>query len=345
MGKDYNVVRFGARISTAMLEFHLPTGAAMSRRQILLAVLVLLVFALLWGSIERRILVVRLASFLGPAPEQQSAAADQGEGVRWLDDYYTVEALDDRTFAIGEPRYAQQNFSYLIVGSERAVLFDAGPGVRDIRPIAQSLTDRPILFVPSHFHFDHLGGVVDFANVAVVDLPQLRERVQDGRLRLTSVEHLGFTEGFATPTLPITEWLKPGGAISLGDRSLLVLHTPGHTPESISLVEASTGLIFSGDFLYPGPLYAFLPGSAMGDYQAGARTLLASAPGQARLLGAHRTAASGLPELTRGDLEDLAQTLREIHGGLRSGTGIYPVTYWVNERISLLAEPRWLQRW
>lgn len=314
----------------------------MTRRRILL---VLLTFALLWGSIERRSLVVRLASFMGPAKELQPADADQGGTARWLDDYYTVEALDDRTFAIGEPRYAQQNFSYLIVGSERAVLFDAGPGVRDIRPIAQSLTDRPILFVPSHFHFDHLGNGVGFTEVAVVDLPQLRKRAKDGRLRLTSGEHLGFTEGFATPTLPITEWLKPGGAISLGDRSLLVLHTPGHTPESISLVEAATGLVFSGDFLYPGPLFAFLPGSAMGDYQKGVRTLLESSPIAPRLLGAHRSAASGLPELTRADLEDLEQALIAIHRRQRPGTGIYPVTYSVNEQISLLAEPRWLQRW
>ena len=34
---------------------------------------------------------------------------DEGPGVRWHDDYFTVQALDARTFAIGEPRYYQQN--------------------------------------------------------------------------------------------------------------------------------------------------------------------------------------------------------------------------------------------
>ena len=53
---------------------------------------------------------------------------------RWIDDYYVVEAIDATTIAIGEPRYYQGNYSYLIIGAERAVLFDAGTGTRDIVP-------------------------------------------------------------------------------------------------------------------------------------------------------------------------------------------------------------------
>jgi hydroxyacylglutathione hydrolase len=313
-------------------------------RRILLLLALLLVFALLWGMAERRIVVARLASAFLPTPELEEAT-DQGPRARWVDDYYTVEELDERTFAIGEPRYAQRNFSYLIVGSDRAVLFDAGPGVRDIRPIAEALTDRPITFIPSHFHFDHLGDGISFPSIAVVDLPYLRSRAEDGELALTSGEHLGFLEGFALPTLSVTEWIAPGSTISLGDRSLLVLHTPGHTADSITLVEAATGLIFSGDFVYPGPLFAFLPGSAMGDYLDGAGAILHSAPSESRILGAHRMELSGLPELTLGDVEDLEAVLQQIQRRELAGEGIYPVIYEVNERMSLWAEPRWLQRW
>jgi hydroxyacylglutathione hydrolase len=39
---------------------------------------------------------------------------------RWIDDYYVVEDIDATTFAIGEPRYYQGNYSYLIIGAERA---------------------------------------------------------------------------------------------------------------------------------------------------------------------------------------------------------------------------------
>jgi glyoxylase-like metal-dependent hydrolase (beta-lactamase superfamily II) len=51
--------------------------------------------------------------------------------LRWFDDYYVVAELGDGAYAIGEPRYGQCNFSYLIVGSDRALLFDTGPGIRD----------------------------------------------------------------------------------------------------------------------------------------------------------------------------------------------------------------------
>lgn len=315
----------------------------MNPRRIMTPVM-LLVLVLLWGMSERRMVVARLASVFLPAPEL-AEATDQGPRARWADDYYTVEELDERTFAIGEPRYGQQNFSFLIVGSDRAVLFDAGPGVRDIRPIAQSLTDRPITFIPSHFHFDHLGDGISFSSIAVVDLPYLRARAEDGELALTNGEHLGFAEGFALPTLSVTEWIAPGEEVSLGDRSLLVLHTPGHTRDSITLVESATGMIFSGDFVYPGPLFAFLPGSGMGDYLDGAQAILQSAPNKPRVLGAHRSELSGLPELTLSDVEDLEAVLLQIQQWELAGEGIYPVIYEVNERMSLWAEPRWLQRW
>ena len=40
---------------------------------------------------------------------------DEGEEAIWFDDYYTIQKIDERTFAIGEPRYYQLNFNYLIL--------------------------------------------------------------------------------------------------------------------------------------------------------------------------------------------------------------------------------------
>jgi len=154
-----------------------------------------------------------------------------------------------------------------------------------------------------------------------VDLPDLRERAENGRLPPTTAKHLGFAEGFAPPTLTVTEWIAPGSSISLGDRSILVPHTPGHTPDSITLFELSTALIFSGDFIYPGPLLVFLPGSAMGDYLEGAETLLESAHGASRILSAQRRASRGLPELSLRDVEDLEGVLEAIYRGEQSGEG------------------------
>jgi|SRR5215831_11441299 len=65
----------------------------------------------------------------------------------WNDDYFLLEEIDPTTLAIGEPRYYQGNCSYLIIGRQRAVLFDAGTGTRDIVPVVRSLTTLPITVI------------------------------------------------------------------------------------------------------------------------------------------------------------------------------------------------------
>jgi len=299
--------------------------------------------AISWGIAERRRLVV-YAFALEDVPALLEPI-DQGPDARWADDYYTIERIDEQTFAIGEPRYPQQNFNYLILGSERAVLFDAGPGVRDIRPVVETLTDLPITFVPSHFHYDHVGGEFAFERVAIIDLPHVRARIVNDAFTLTPMEHLGFVEGYERRTFHVSEWLTPGGSISLGDRKLRVLHTPGHTPDSISLFDEESGLVFSGDFIHPGSLYGFLPNSSMREYVDGAETMLGAIPEDVRILGAHRVEAPGVPELAFEDVKDLRETLEAVRQRYQDGTGRYPQSFVVNERVTLLAEPRWLQRW
>ena len=223
---------------------------------------------------------------------------DEGEGVVWFDDYYTIHKIDERTFAIGETRYYQLNFNYLILGDSRAVIFDAGTGQRDIGAVVASLTDLPVTFIPSHLHYDHIGNDVVFDRTALVDLPHLRARAENSKLKLTRFEHLGEVEGYPLPELTVSEWLAPNETIDLGGRSLKVLYTPGHTQDSISLLDEEAGYLFAGDFLYPGQLYGFLPNSNMGDYLQGAQTIESVSGMNLRVFGAHRDDALGVPELT-----------------------------------------------
>lgn len=76
-----------------------------------------------------------------------------------------------------------------------------------------------------------------------------------------------------------------------------------------------SGVLFSGDFIYPGPVYAFLPNSGMGDYLQGAETVLASAPDETRIFGAHRVEPPAVPELVMDDVEDLHATFSAIKAG------------------------------
>ena len=309
-------------------------------------VLFVLTIGLTWGFIERRVVVFNVLATVGPGePPSLLEMADEGPFVRWHDDYFTVQEITPQTFAIGEPRYAQQNYNYLIVGEERALLFDAGPGIRDIRQVAEALTDKPIVFLPSHFHYDHIGNQVSFDEIAVVDLPYLRERVQDNRLTISRNEHLGAFEGFSAPTWEVDHWWPVGSEIDLGRRSLILLHTPGHTLDSVSLWDEENGIVFSGDYLYPGELYAFLPNSRMGDYLSTSESLLATLPEDIVFFGAHRSEGPGAPTLTSVDLNDLNSGLEDIKRRLSSGEGSYPQAFYINDRLVILAEPRWLQDW
>jgi hypothetical protein len=48
--------------------------------------------------------------------------------------WFHILKIDPGTYAISEPKYWQQNVSYLILGSRSGVLFDTGHGRRDRRP-------------------------------------------------------------------------------------------------------------------------------------------------------------------------------------------------------------------
>ena len=241
----------------------------MKKTGIVVAVLVVLTG---WAVLERRELFIWTYTLTSAGePPPLLPVKDEGPHVRWIDDYFTVELVAPDTWAIGEPRYAQQNYSYLITGRDRALLFDAGPGIRDMRATAESLTDRPITFLPSHFHYDHAGNGISFDEIAVLDLPYIRERVAaDGTFSPTRMEHLCSAEGFSPPGWKVDHWWAPGTRIDLGGRTLTLFHTPGHTTDSISLLDANNRLLFSGG---------------------------------------------------------------------------YPQRFRINERLVMLAEPRWLQRW
>jgi hydroxyacylglutathione hydrolase len=292
---------------------------------------------ILWAIVPAALAVVLAAAFapyvyaelgfglsaqvqpLGPMPKQVAG--------RRADDYFVVETIDANTFAIGEPRYYQGNYSYLILGATRAVLFDAGTGTRDIVPIVRALTSLPVTVIPSHLHFDHVGALGRFDRTALLDTASLRSRIRDSRLTLGRYEFLGFTDRLEPPTFRVDEWWAPDSTVDLGDRRLQVFSTPGHTPTSISLYDAARRQLFAGDFIYPGHLYAFLPGASRSAYLATTRRLLADIDPATRIFTAHMEDAPApvrAPVLEVADLTALEGTLVAIQQGSLDSAGFYP---------------------
>jgi glyoxylase-like metal-dependent hydrolase (beta-lactamase superfamily II) len=130
--------------------------------------------------------------------------------------------------------------------------------------------------MPSHLHFDHTGGIAPFTSVAMIDLPDTRADVTNGRFTPSRYEYLGMIDGRVPPTFRVTEWVDPGTTIDLGGRVLRILHVPGHTHSSVALYDATTHQLFAGDFIYPTTLYAFLPGASLAEYRTTTRELLAT---------------------------------------------------------------------
>ena len=259
-------------------------------------------------------------------------------------DYFSVEDIGQNTFAIGEPRYYQQNYAYLIVGETRALLFDSGSGTRDISPVIKSLTSLPVTVMVSHLHFDHLGGIAPFDHVAMIDMPETRADMKDGLFTPKRYEFSGIADKRVRPSFRIAEWIKPGAKIDLGGRVLTVLNTPGHTPSSASLYDPAAKRLFTGDYIYPTTLYAFSPGASMSAYHATAQRLLATIPGDTVLWTAHCCRKDGgilAPWLAMKDLREMDDQLVKVEAGEVPHTGFYPRIYPVNDQMTLATGFPW----
>lgn len=205
-------------------------------------------------------------------------ASDQG--------WFEVYAVRPGIFAIYEPGQFEEAISYLVVGTERALLLDTGLGIGDIRAVTAALTDLEPIVVNSHTHYDHIGGNHAFttvfgtrtsfteANARGKKHEEVAEFVGDGWIWKETPP--GFSrDGYAIRRFTITETLKDGDVLDLGDRLLEVLLTPGHAPDALCLLDRENRLLFTGDTFYPAVLYAHLPGSDLATYRATAARLRA----------------------------------------------------------------------
>lgn len=268
---------------------------------------------------------------------------------RWFDDWYAIETIAPGLFAIGEPKYHQINWNYLITGEDRALLFDTGPGLRDITPVVASLTDLPVTALLSHLHYDHVGNFHRFENTALADLPILRGCEHNGLFIAPEDMYLGSYEDMKWVPHAIRQWWPIGHRIDLGGKVLEIVATPGHSPESISLYDRDAGIFLAADFLYPGDLYGQVPGASLPDYLASAEALDRLLPGDVLILGAHgeepKDGSPEAPKLARRDLHDLLSALMAIRDGSMPQVSQNPDRFEINDHLTLLAGPQSYGSW
>lgn len=161
---------------------------------------------------------------------------------------------------------SERGLIYFVRGRDRDLLIDGGYGLVPLRPNLPLIDSDRTIFLATHTHFDHIGAAHQFAERWVHG----REAVVLAQPTQANTQILPYLSGRApfnvlppgwisaetyhiTPA-PATRILHDGDTVDLGDRQFEVLHTPGHSPGSISLWEAATGILFSADVLYDGHL-------------------------------------------------------------------------------------------
>jgi hydroxyacylglutathione hydrolase len=266
------------------------------------------------------------------------------QGVRWFDDWFAIESIASGIHAIGEPLYHWFNWSYLIEGKDRALLFDTGPGLHNIAPVVDSLTVKPLVVLPSHMHFDHTGNLHQFPHIAMADLPVLRAYERDGMFHASDDLFIGRDEGLVWKLVRVTTWWPIGHHIDLGGRELEIIHTPGHSPDSISLFDVRANILFAADFIYPGDLYAQVPGSDLREYLSSSDRLLTLINDKTKIFcchgkpddaGQHRA-----PLMGRRDILDLSAALNNLRF-----SGNRPDETQINARMTLLANEAAYASW
>jgi glyoxylase-like metal-dependent hydrolase (beta-lactamase superfamily II) len=236
--------------------------------------------------------------------------------------WFDVYRIRPGVFAIYEPRQFEEVISYLIVGEKRALLFDSGIGVGNIRSVVTSLTALPVWVLNSHTHFDHVGGNADFAEILGVDSAYTRHNAAGGTNDYAVSDALiperlcgPLPAGVTATAYRIRPWktarfVHDGEMLDLGGRELEVLFTPGHTPDSLSLFDRTHGLLFTGDTFYAGPIYLFTPETDFAAYTRSVERLAKLAPRLELVLPAHNVPVAEPATLLR-----LRDAVRAIHSG------------------------------
>lgn len=153
---------------------------------------------------------------------------------------YMAWKLKEKTWVISFMNGTQ--YMYLLEGDERALLVDTGWGAGNLRAFVETLTDKPIAVINTHFHPDHAAGNGEFEQVYVsegwnLDAPSVIGEGANVPFDLSKLPH------------PDYEKIEVGDCeIELGNRTVEVIKAaPAHCNSSLFLLDKKYRLFLCGD--------------------------------------------------------------------------------------------------
>jgi hydroxyacylglutathione hydrolase len=220
----------------------------------------------------------------------------------------------------------EKPFIFLFFGKDKAMLVDTGSRNGNLAPSLQWVvknwlarnqrTSIPLIVTHTHAHSDHTFG------------DKALQMMNDPAMPVTFVApEVEATKKF----FGITTWPTDIGHVDLGGRILDIVPIPGHNAVSVAFYDHNTGVLLSGDSLYPGRLYV----QDFAAFQASTERLIKFTEGKpiAHILGNHieETSTPFLDypvgtiyqpnehefALSRGSLLELEDALLSMHGVAR----------------------------
>ncbi len=212
--------------------------------------------------------------------------------------------------------------SYVIKGDYMNVMIDSGSDQnflvlqRGLRKIGMKVRDVNLV-INSHEHCDHIGANRYFQETSMIAAYRLAaSKMVSGDYYVTMYKGNDLNE----IPLRVHLWLENMTRIDLGNYSLRVFHTPGHTSGCISIIETTRGLLFSADSVFAGGTLSYIAESgSIGDYLDSLTRL--------RCFDLHAL-YPGHGRISTTPLDDIDKALANAQGVLDDRTGNGPEVFY-----------------
>jgi glyoxylase-like metal-dependent hydrolase (beta-lactamase superfamily II) len=288
--------------------------------------------------------------------------------------WFHVAEIEPGVHVVAEPGHV---CCWLVAGTERTVLIDTGLGLLPIRPAVEPVAASALFTITSHSHFDHVGGNFEFdERLAYESAPPL---LAAGTPRSTLEAYWDIGAGLRAEWKALLErdrrefflvgpdelgrpwppsgvdldaWviappeptglLRDGDVVDLGGRTLHVLHTPGHAPDHICLLDEVHGILFAQDQAYYGPHLVYDSDADLEDFARSTRRLADEVSSSVRIVYCAHCLRPSVPPRFLRELADAAEQVAAGEATLESSQGLFgePVLAADYGHFSILIPPR-----